>query len=380
MGIKVVAMILAGGKGTRLQALTKKMAKPVVTFGGKYKIIDFTLSNCANSGINHVGVLTQYESSEINSYVGDGSSWGLNGVQCLTTVLSPKQTEEGQAWYKGTADAIANNLDWLDALNPEFVLILSGDHIYASTYDEMIEKHSKSGADVTISTIKVPLEEASRFGILKLDDNDKVIEFKEKPKNPTSQLASMGIYVFKYKVLKSELLADAKNEDSSHDFGKDIIPNMLAKKRKVYGYRFNGYWKDVGTLASLHEANMDLLMSESGNKSIYTIIGKNHIYTKDNNSLPQFIGPKASIKDSLVNQGVTVLGNVDRCVISSDVLIEERAKAKNCVIFQGAILRKGCVVENAIIAPNVEIGEKEIINKGNKDIVLVSSSTAKEAK
>lgn len=380
MEVKVAAMILAGGKGTRLQYLTKKLAKPAVTFGAKYKIIDFTLSNCANTGINHVGVLTQYESSELNSYIGDGSNWGLNGVGSLTSVLTPKQTEEGSSWYKGTADAIFNNLDWLDMLNPDNVLILSGDHIYASTYDELIKKHLETGADVTISVIKVPLEEASRFGILKVDENDRVIEFKEKPKNPTSDLASMGVYIFKYKTLRSELIADSKNENSSHDFGKNIIPSMLARKKKIYTQKFDSYWKDVGTIPSLHEANMDLLSSGTKPNSLYSLLLKNHIYTADNHNLPHFIGPKGSIKNCIINQGTTILGSAEKCVISSDVIIEERAKVKNCVIMEGCVIRKGAQVYNAVIAPHSQIGERVIINKDSDQIQLVTTTLAEEDK
>ena len=227
MSTKMVAMILAGGKGTRLQALTRKIAKPAVSYGGKYRIIDFPLSNCANSGINDVGVLTQYESSVLNGYIGNGEKWGLNGVRSLTSVLTPKQTEEGSAWYLGTADAIYQNLDWLDRLDPEYVLILSGDHIYSCTYDDMLKKHIKNGADCTISVYEVPMAEASRFGILVTDEKDNITAFQEKPKNPTSNLASMGIYIFSYKVLRAELRADAKDPESEHDFGKNIIPNMF---------------------------------------------------------------------------------------------------------------------------------------------------------
>lgn len=378
MEIEIVALILAGGKGTRLEALTRKSAKPAIEFGGKYKIIDFALSNCANSEINHIGVLTQYESSDLNSYIGDGSNWGFNGVNSLTSILSPKQTEEGSAFYKGTADAVYRNLDWLDKLNPANVLILSGDHIYIETYLTMLKQHKDKNADCTISVINVSKEEASRFGILKVDSEQRILEFKEKPKNPTSTLASMGIYIFKYKTLRNELILDAKNPDSSHDFGKDIIPAMLAKKKKLYSYEYKGYWKDVGTISSLHQANMDLLLG--GDSSIYSIIGKNHIFTEDNHLMPQLLGEKSSVTNCLINQGALIFGSVDSCVISSEVIVEEGAKATKCVIMSGAKLCKGCRVNNAVIAPGITIGERVTINKVGKEVVLVSSSVKEEGK
>lgn len=378
MEIEIVALILAGGKGTRLEALTRKSAKPAIEFGGKYKIIDFALSNCANSEINHIGVLTQYESSDLNSYIGDGSNWGFNGVNSLTSILSPKQTEEGSAFYKGTADAVYRNLDWLDKLNPANVLILSGDHIYIETYLTMLKFHKDKNADCTISVINVSKEEASRFGILKVDSEQRILEFKEKPKNPTSTLASMGIYIFKYKTLRNELILDAKNPESSHDFGKDIIPAMLAKKKKLYSYEYKGYWKDVGTISSLHQANMDLLLG--GDSSIYSIIGKNHIFTEDNHLMPQLLGEKSSVTNCLINQGALIFGSVDSCVISSGVIVEEGAKATKCVIMSGAKLCKGCRVNNAVIAPGITIGERVTINKVGKEVVLVSSSVKEEGK
>ena len=243
MSNQMVAMILAGGKGTRLKALTSKVAKPAVSYGGKYRIIDFPLSNCANSGIRNVGVLTQYESSELNQYVGNGEKWGFNGVRSSASILSPKQTEEGSSWYRGTADAIYENLDWLERMNPDYVLILSGDHIYSCTYNEMLEKHISSKADCTISVFPVPMEEASRFGILVTDAKDNITQFQEKPKKPVSNLASMGIYIFTYKVLRDYLIRDAK-EDTEHDFGKNIIPDMMEDKRKLIAYTYHGYWKD----------------------------------------------------------------------------------------------------------------------------------------
>ena len=370
MGIKIAAMILAGGKGTRLKALTRKTAKPAVSYGAKYRIIDFPLSNCANSNINHVGVLTQYESSDLNSYIGNGKNWGLNGVNSLTAVLTPKQTEEGSSWYKGTADAIYQNIDWLDSIAPEYVLILSGDHIYSTTYDEMLKLHEEKKADCTISVIEVPIEEASRFGILETDNENNITAFKEKPKVPKSNLASMGIYIFNYKILRSMLVEDAKNEDSDHDFGKNIIPTMLEKEKKLVAYTFKGYWKDVGTISSLHQANMDLLLSGDPSINLFSVQANQRIYSEDTHATPQYIGSKAVVKDCLINQGAVILGEVDHCVISSQVEVEEGAKVVNSVLMQGVSIKKGAVVENAIIGPNSEVEENEQLNVGNKDIAL----------
>lgn len=374
MGIRIAAMILAGGKGTRLKALTRKTAKPAVSYGGKYRIIDFPLSNCANSGINHVGVLTQYESGELNSYIGDGKNWGLNGVDSLTSVLTPHQTEEGSSWYRGTADAIYENLDWLDALDPEFVLILSGDHIYASTYDDMLSKHIASKAECTISVIEVPWEEASRFGILETDDHDNIIAFKEKPKNPSSNLASMGIYIFNYKTLRAELLADAKREDSDHDFGKNIIPSLLEQKKKMVAYTFKGYWKDVGTLDSLHQANMDLLLTGDPEINLFTVQANHRIYSEDNHATPQYIGASAKVKDCLINQGATIHGEVDHCVISSDVIVEAGASCANSVLMNGCHIYEGAKVSNAMVGPNAIVKEGEVIRGEPSDIALVTKT------
>lgn len=375
MSNQMVAMILAGGKGTRLKALTAKVAKPAVSYGGKYRIIDFPLSNCANSGIRNVGVLTQYESSELNQYVGNGEKWGFNGVRSSASVLSPKQTEEGSSWYRGTADAIYENLDWLERMNPDYVLILSGDHIYSCTYNEMLEKHISSKADCTISVFPVPMEEASRFGILVTDSNDNITQFQEKPKKPVSNLASMGIYIFTYKVLRDYLIRDAK-EDTEHDFGKNIIPDMMADKKKLIAYTYHGYWKDVGTISSLHEANMDLLRNDKTGEDIYSIFGKNKILSEDVHSVPQFIGPKADVKDSLINQGAQIYGKVDHCVISGNVLIEEGATCYNDVIMPGAVIQKGARVENAIIGPDTLIEANSKVNVGEKEIDLIVNKKA----
>ncbi len=372
MSEKLVAMILAGGKGTRLEALTKKIAKPAVSFGAKYRIIDFPLSNCANSGINVVGVLMQYESVVLDQYVGNGGKWGLNGVRSLTTTLTPRQTEEGLNWFKGTADAIYCNLDFLDSVDPEYVLILSGDHIYSTTYDEMLKEHEENNADCTISVYQVPIEEASRFGILVTNKKGQIVEFVEKPAHPTSNLASMGIYIFKYKVLRKYLIEDAKNEKSSHDFGKNIIPKMLEDNRKLMSYVYKGYWKDVGTIASLHEANMDLLKKGSVLEEL-TI--KNHIYSEDTNSHPQYIGEDASVSESLINQGAVILGNVKRSVVSNEVLVAKDAIVENSVLMTGAIIGSGAIVKNAVVAPNSLVNENEVID--SEEVTLYARRSVK---
>ena len=369
---KVVAMILAGGKGTRLESLTKKTAKPAVSFAAKYRIIDFPLSNCANTGINVVGVLTQYESTILDSYIGNGEKWGLNGVHCLMSTLAPRQTELGANWYKGTADAITQNIDFLDNVDPEYVVILSGDHIYKTSYAEMISLHEKSGADVTISVIEVDPKEASRFGIMVVDESDRIINFQEKPKNPISNLASMGVYVFTWKVLRKYLKQDDKDENSEHDFGKNIIPNMLKDKKKLQAYRFKGYWRDVGTLASLHEANMDIALDKQ-ELNLYDGDTSNRIYTEDVYSVPQYVGKKGSIKRSIANQGAIILGDVDSSVISTGVTIENGAKVTRCVIMENALVKKGARVHNAIIAPNSVIEENSEINLGNDKVVLIDT-------
>ena len=376
MSTTLAAMILAGGKGTRLLALTKKVAKPAVSYGGKYRIIDFPLSNCANSGIDAVSVLTQYESSELNTYVGNGAKWGMNGVRSVTSVLTPKQTEEGSSWYRGTADAIYENLDWLERVQPEYVLILSGDHIYSCTYNEMLKKHIESKAHCTISVYPVPMAEASRFGILVTDEKDNIVQFVEKPKKPVSNLASMGIYIFTYKALRDYLLKDHKDEDSDHDFGKNIIPNMLNDGKKMVAYTYNGYWKDVGTISSLHEANMDLLMSGDPAIDFYKVQGHNRILSEDTPNTPQYIGPKASVKDSLINQGAIIRGSVDHCVISGNVYVDEDAVVKNAVIMSGARINKGATVVDAIIGPDTLIEEGEKVQGEPTDIALVVNGKA----
>lgn len=371
MSTKIAAMILAGGKGTRLKALTRKVAKPAVSYGGKYRIIDFPLSNVANSGITAVSVLTQYESSELNTYVGNGEKWGFNGVRSIASVLTPKETEEGSNWYLGTADAIYQNIDWLDKVDPEYVLILSGDHIYSCSFEAMLAKHIKNKADCTISVIQVSPEEAPRFGILVADSEDRIVEFQEKPKKPKSTLASMGIYIFTYKTLRAELLADHKEEGSSHDFGKDIIPGMLESGKRLFTYTYQGYWRDVGTIASLHEANMDLLLSGDESINLHTVQGEYTIYSEDTLSSPQYIGKKAVVKDCLINQGAAIFGHLEHCVVSGDVRVEEGAYCKNVVIMDGARIGKNAHVEDAIIGSDTLVEEGEEINLEHDGIALV---------
>ena len=371
MSKKVVAMILAGGKGTRLEALTKKTAKPAVSFAAKYRIIDFPLSNCANSGINTIGVLTQYESTDLDAYVGNGEKWGLNGVHSLMTSLAPRQTEEGANWYKGTADAITQNIDFLDNNNPDYVLILSGDHIYKTIYNDMIDLHVDTEADATISVIEVDPKEASRFGIMAVDKDDRIVEFQEKPAKPKSNLASMGVYVFTWATLRKYLVEDAQDPKSEHDFGNNIIPKMLNDGLKLQAYRFKGYWRDVGTLASLHQANMDVALGAEM-LNLYDRDTSTRVYTEDTYSVPQYIGPLGSIKRSIANQGSVILGKVDSCVISSDAIIEEGAECTRCVIMAGAHIKRDAKVYNAIIAPGMVIESGEEINLGNDEIVLIS--------
>jgi glucose-1-phosphate adenylyltransferase len=363
---ELVAMLLAGGKGTRLEILTKKIAKPAVNFGGKYRIIDFPLSNCANSGIDTVGVLTQYESILLNTYIGNGEKWGLNGIHSLTATLPPRQTEDGAVWYRGTADAIYQNIDFLESLKPEYVLILSGDHIYRMNYQLMLDAHKQAKADLTVAVINVDKKETSRFGIMTVDQLNAIVQFDEKPANPKSTLASMGIYIFTYKELKQALLVDAKDETSEHDFGKNIIPMMLNQKKRLLAYRFEGYWRDVGTIDSLWEANMDLLNQDDAKKLFQNDDLK--LFTEDTRSLPQYIGEEAVIKDSLINQGAVILGEVHHSVIFHDVVVEKGAKVKDAVIMPGAVIKSGTTLQRVIVTPNAKI-DKSV--SGGTNIVLV---------
>lgn len=351
---EMVAMILAGGRGTRLKSLTAKVAKPAVFFGGRYRIIDFPLSNVANSGIHHVGVLTQYESTDLNNYIGSGRNWGLNGTNALTSILPPRETPEGASWYLGTADAIYQNIDWLDKTHCQYVVILSGDHIYKMDYAEMLAFHKENKADVTIACIEVPMAEAPRFGIVVADKNNQINELQEKPKQPKSNYASMGIYIFTYSLLREALVADAKDEKSDHDFGKNILPTLLNAGKRLFAYPFKGYWKDVGTVQSLWESNMDLL---DGKCPLDLFSNNFKVYSADTASKPQYIAASAKVSDSVVNQGAIIYGQVTHSVICNEVTIERGAKVKNCVILPGAVVRKGVKITNAIV------GSKTVVDK-----------------
>ena len=374
MGKEIVAMILAGGRGTRLKELTAKVAKPAVYFGGKYRIIDFPLSNCANSGIDVVGVLTQYESVLLGTYVGGGSKWGLDGNNSLAAILPARERGEvGATWYAGTADAIYQNISFLDQYDPEYVLILSGDHIYKMDYEEMLNVHKEKGADLTVAVLNVSLKEASRFGIMNTDDKGYIYEFEEKPEKPKSTLASMGIYIFNYKELRKYLIADAADENSKHDFGMNIIPSMLADKKKLYAWTFDGYWKDVGTVESLWQANMDLL--DDKELDLYNIKKDWKIYSEDTLGKPQLIGAKASVKNSLVTQGCVVNGEVEGSVLFSNVNIGEGAKVIDSVLMPGVLIEEGAVVKKAIIDEGVVIKAGTVVNEEAEEVALVSGNS-----
>ena len=374
MGKEIVAMILAGGRGTRLKELTAKVAKPAVYFGGKYRIIDFPLSNCANSGIDVVGVLTQYESVLLGTYVGAGSKWGLDGNNSLAAILPARERGEvGATWYTGTADAIYQNISFLDQYDPEYVLILSGDHIYKMDYEEMLNVHKEKGADLTVAVLNVSLKEASRFGIMNTDDKGYIYEFEEKPEKPKSTLASMGIYIFNYKELRKYLIADAADENSKHDFGMNIIPSMLADKKKLYAWTFDGYWKDVGTVESLWQANMDLL--DDKELDLYNIKKDWKIYSEDTLGKPQLIGAKASVKNSLVTQGCVVNGEVEGSVLFSNVNVGEGAKVIDSVLMPGVLIEEGAVVKKAIIDEGVVIKARTVVNEEAEEVALVSGNS-----
>lgn len=366
---KCVAMLLAGGKGSRLKELTENLAKPAVPFGGKYRIIDFPLSNCVNSGIHTVGVLTQYQPLVLNSYIGIGSAWDLDRKNGGVTVLPPYSESSEVKWYSGTASAIYQNLNYIKQYDPEYVLILSGDHIYKMNYDTMLDYHIEKQADVTISVIEVPWDEASRFGIMNTDDQYNVTRFDEKPEKPESNLASMGIYIFKWSVLQKYLEMDESNPDSSNDFGKDVIPTMLADELKLIAYPFKGYWKDVGTVKSLWEANMDLLDADQ-DLNLFEYSWR--IYSVNPNQPPQIIGTTAEVKHSLVNEGCIIDGAIEQSVIFQGVEVEEGAVLKECVVMPNARIGRGSFIERAIVMNDLEIPENTVIRNESKDILLVT--------
>ncbi|MCD5405748.1 MAG: glucose-1-phosphate adenylyltransferase [Desulfotomaculum sp.] len=360
-----IAMILAGGQGSRLGILTQKLAKPAVPFGGKYRIIDFVLSNCQNSGIDTVGVLTQYQPLTLNSYIGIGSAWDLDRKNGGVFLLPPYVKKKGGEWYKGTANAIFQNIEFIDSYAPEYLLILSGDHIYKMDYSKMLDFHKSKGADVTIAVIRVPWSEASRFGILNVDDEDRIYEFEEKPKKPKSNLASMGIYVFNWKLLKAYLQEDEQDANSSHDFGKDINPKMLKDNCKMYAYQFEGYWKDVGTVESLWQANMDLL-EDAPQLDLYDTDWP--IYSVNPNQPPQYLSPKAKVSRSLISEGCVVNGTVVHSVIFSGVYIGEDTVIIDSIIMPNARIGKDVKINKAIICEGVEVADGCCITSENSNI------------
>ncbi|MBC8080090.1 MAG: glucose-1-phosphate adenylyltransferase [Gorillibacterium sp.] len=366
-----VAMLLAGGQGTRLGALTSNLAKPAVHYGGKYRIIDFTLSNCANSGIDSVGVLTQYEHLVLHAYVGIGSPWDLDRQEGGVMVLPPFLNQSGGSWYTGTANAIYQNFAFIEQYDPDYVLVLSGDHIYKMDYDMLIDHHKKNNADVTIAVIPVPWDEASRFGIMDTDENYRIKEFAEKPKEPKSNLASMGIYVFNKSILRHYLQEDAKKADSSNDFGKDLIPAMLNDGLKLLAYPFKGYWRDVGTIKSLWEASMDLIVPEPE----LNLNDKDwRIYSVNPSQPPQFISPEAKVKSSIVNEGCIVFGEVDHSVISYGVQIGKNSFIKDSVIMPYARIGNNVTIHRAIVGEGCVIEDGQTLGSpDSEDILLVGS-------
>lgn len=366
---EIVAMLLAGGQGTRLKELTYTVAKPAIPFGGKYRIIDFPLSNCLNSGIQTVGVLTQYEPHLLHQYIGLGTPWDLDRRNGGVTMLPPYAEKEGIRWYEGTANAIYQNSRFIEAHNPEYVLILSGDHIYKMNYEIMLDFHKKQKADVTISVIEVPWEEASRFGIMNTDEEMRVKEFVEKPAEPESNLASMGVYIFKWEKLKKFLKMDADNETSSHDFGKDIIPLMLGEGEKLVAYPYKGYWKDVGTVNSLWEANMDLLTDESG-LNLHDPGWR--IFSSNPQLPPQIVAESGSVQESFVNEGCLIEGQVVKSVIFQNVEVEKEATLIECVAMSGVRIGKNVKLSKVIITPNTIVPEGFTAEGKNEDIVLLT--------
>ena len=374
----MLAMILAGGRGSRLHDLTNKVAKPAVSYGGKYRIVDFPLSNCANSGIDVVGVLTQYESVELNSYVAAGRRWGLDSKDSGVYVLPPREkADAGLDVYRGTADAISQNIDFIDQYAPEYLLVLSGDHIYKMNYDKMLAYHKERQADATIAVIEVPLKEASRFGIMNTDgETDRITEFVEKPPVPQSNLASMGIYIFNWKLLRRLLLADMKNPESSHDFGKDIIPTLLNDGKRLFAYRFKGYWKDVGTIDYLWEANMDLLSPDNEldlSDRTWTI------YTEDVTALPQYIGTEAKIQNAYITQGCIIEGEVTNSVIFTGAKVRPGAKVIDSVLMPGAVVEDGAVVVRALVANGITVGKDALVGSADSEHIELIAKRVKGA-
>lgn len=362
---KCVAMLLAGGQGSRLYALTQKVAKPAIPYGGKNRFIDFPLSNCINSGIDTVGVLTQYQPMVLNEYIGNGQPWDLDKMHGGVHVLPPYQTAAGASWYEGTANAIYQNMAFIERYDPEYVIVLGGDHIYKMDYSKMLDYHIANNADSTIAVIDVPRSEASRFGIMTCDEEGRIVDFTEKPKEPKSTLASMGIYVFSWEKLRKYLIENENANTGSKDFGKDIIPAMLANDERLFAYEFEGYWKDVGTLDSLWEANMDLL-SPNVPLNLYDPNWK--VYSRHNNMPPQYIGKNAHVENSMITEGSVVGGTVDFSIISSGVTIEEGASVKYSIVMPGTTIKKNAVVEYAIIGENCVVESDAMIGMNPESV------------
>ena len=359
-----VAMLLAGGQGSRLYALTRRIAKPAVPYGGKYRIIDFPLSNCVNSGIETVGVLTQYQPLELNDYIGSGQPWDLDRMDAGVHVLPPYQRNKGGDWYKGTANAIYQNIDFIERYDPEYVLVLSGDHIYKMDYSRMLAAHKANNADCTIAVLDVPKEEASRFGILNTREDDSIYEFDEKPAHPKSTLASMGIYIFSWKKLRQYLIADEDDPHSQNDFGKNVLPAMLEGGERMFAYRFEGYWKDVGTIESLWEANLDLL-----NPHVPLDLADPtwKIYSRTPGMPPHYLAATAQVQNSILAEGCSVSGKVEYSVIFSGVTVEEGAEIVDSILMPGTVVRKGARVQYAILAENTEIGENARVGESPEE-------------
>ena len=366
-----VAMLLAGGQGSRLGILTKNVAKPAVPYGGKYRIIDFPLSNCTNSGIDVVGVLTQYQPLELNAYIGSGAPWDLDLTNGGVFVLPPYQKGKSGEWYRGTANAIYQNMAFISQYNPDYVLILSGDHIYKMDYNDMLNFHIRHKADATIAVREVPWADASRFGIMNTDADDNIIEFEEKPKNPKSNKASMGVYIFTWEKLRQYLIADEADKKSSNDFGKNIIPTMLADKQVLCAYSFDGYWKDVGTIESLWEANMDLLSTPM---PIDLHDKKWRIYARNPGMAPHYIAKGATVNDSLITEGCEVYGTVDHSVLFAGVTVEEGANVRDSVIMPGAVIHRGAVVRRAIVAENAVVGAGTFVGEAEGNIAVIGQT------
>ncbi|MBE6788097.1 MAG: glucose-1-phosphate adenylyltransferase [Ruminococcaceae bacterium] len=365
-----IAMLLAGGQGSRLGVLTKNMAKPALPFGCKYRIIDFTLSNCVNSGIDTVGVLTQYQPLELNEYIGNGSAWDLNRMFGGVHILPPYQQSEGGKWYKGTANAVYQNLTFIDRYDPEYVIVLSGDHIYKMDYEKMLEQHKKNGADCSIAVLNVPLNEASRFGIMNADEDGRIFEFEEKPKHPKSTLASMGVYIFNYEKLKKYLKADEKDKTSDNDFGKNIIPQMLSSGEKIYAYRFDGYWKDVGTIKSLWQANMDILDSSEPLKLSQRDW---RIYSQNPILPPQFVSKESKVTNSIMSEGCEIYGEVKNSVIFSGVKIGRGCRICNSVIMPDTVIGENCKIDYSIVGSNCILGSGCRVNGREENITVLAN-------